>query len=413
MKKENYGWAICFACALLLFCTNGLATTGFSAYQPYLIHLGGLTNTQASAVIFFRNLFGLIAMCVTTPLIHKFEVRRIVTAGMVVCGISFVVYGYAAGFSGYCLAAALAGSAMGIGGMIPVSIVISRWFQKHRGLALGICMAATGVSALVAAPCITLMVREMSLRFSFLAEGIFAFAAAIAVHMVLRSRPDCLDTRPIGAGNSVLPEKVYASHRASRSAYGCMLLGLFLFGMSGNTLYAYISVLYQSAGFEEMQVSWLLSAFGVALAAGKCAYGQIADKIGVYRASWILYTLTIAGNALCCLAGIGGYGAAMAGVILMGGGLAVTTVSISMYASGVTTETDYSRTVTRFQMLSTLGALLFGTVPGMIADRTGSYIPAFAIMLAIAAVSACLLQFTYHRIRRADAAYSYDKGEKR
>ena len=46
MDKKQYGWAICMACALLLFCTAGLAQTGFSAYQPYLTRIGGLTNTR-------------------------------------------------------------------------------------------------------------------------------------------------------------------------------------------------------------------------------------------------------------------------------------------------------------------------------------------------------------------------------
>ena len=41
MDKKQYGWAICMACALLLFCTAGLAQTGFSAYQPYLTRIGG------------------------------------------------------------------------------------------------------------------------------------------------------------------------------------------------------------------------------------------------------------------------------------------------------------------------------------------------------------------------------------
>lgn len=72
--------------------------------------------------------------------------------------------------------------------------------------------------------------------------------------------------------------------------------------MPGNTLYSHISVLYQSAGFDAMDISWLLSIFGVALMIGKCAYGQIADKMGTYRSSWILYIFTAVGTALCCLA---------------------------------------------------------------------------------------------------------------
>ena len=115
MDKKQYGWAICMACALLLFCTAGLAQTGFSAYQPYLTRIGGLTNTQASTVVLFRNLFGLAGMLAVTPLIRRFEVRRIVTCGILLCGVSFLAYGFSRSFFGYCGAAALSGCALGLG----------------------------------------------------------------------------------------------------------------------------------------------------------------------------------------------------------------------------------------------------------------------------------------------------------
>ena len=99
-----------------------------------------------------------------------------------------------------------------------------------------------------------------------------------------------------------------------------IMAGILIFGMPGNTLYSHISVLYQSTGFEAMDISWLLSIFGIALMIGKCACGQIADKMGTYRSSWILYIMTAVGTALCCLAGNGSFAVASAGVIFMGFG---------------------------------------------------------------------------------------------
>lgn len=402
MNKKQYGWAICMACALQLFCVSGLATTGFSAYQPYLITIGGLTNTQASTVVLFRNLFGLFSMLAVTPLICRFEVRRLVACAMVICGLSFFVFGISDNFFGYCMASSLAGCALGLGGMIPASVLISRWFQEHRGLALGICMAATGLSVIVASPFITYMVRRVSLESAFFSEGAFVLAAAVIVWLVLRSRPSCLHTEPIGAHHIGAEQTSYASHKAAPALTLSMMAGILIFGMPGNTLYSHISVLYQSTGFEAMDISWLLSIFGIALMIGKCAYGQIADKMGTYRSSWILYILTAVGTALCCLAGNGSFAVASAGVIFMGFGLAVTTVSISIYAAGIATEEDYPLTVTRFQILSTLGALLFGAVPGILADHYGNYVPAFVLMFVLAVLGACILQFTYHVIRSRD-----------
>ena len=397
MDKKQYGWAICMACALLLFCTGGLAQTGFSAYQPYLITIGGLTNTQASTVVLFRNLFGLIGMLAVTPLIRRFEVRRIVTCGMLLCGGAFLVFGISESFVGYCMAAALSGCALGLGGMIPASVLIARWFNDHRGLALGICMAATGLSVIVASPVITILVQNRSLRFSFFAEAVFILLSAAVVWTVLRSRPDCLHTEPIGA-HHVEAAKNYAPRSAPAGLSFLMMLGILVFGMPGNTLYANISVLYQSTGFAAMDISWLLTVFGIALMAGKCIYGQIADKMGTYRSSWILYILAGLGTGLCCTARNGSFEIAAAGVILMGLGLAVTTVSISMYAAGVSTEKEYPATVTKYQVLSTLGALIFGVVPGATADWTGDYVLSFIMMLVLVVTGALILQLTYRAI---------------
>ena len=403
-RKLHYGWAVCAACALLLFCVGGLSTTGFSAYQPYLISVGGLTNTQASSVILFRTLFTMIGMFFVTRLIHLLEIRRLVTIAMVISAISFFLYGFADSFAEYCAAASLAGAALGIGGMVPVSVVIARWFNEHRGLALGICMAATGFSAIVASPYITLMVNKTSLRATFLFEGAFVLVSALVVYHILRSRPSCMHVEAIGAHHNVEGRHVYAKHSAPKGLYFGMMAGVFLFGIPGNTLYSHISVLYRSVGMDEMKVSALLSIFGTALMVGKCAYGQVADRFGTWRSSWLLYACTAVGTALSCMAGNGSYGIAVTAMILMGFGLAVTTVSLSMYAAGVSTEEQYSKTVTRFQVLTTLGSLAFSAVPGILADRYGNYIPAFQIMLVIAVISAWLLQTAYHTIRKIDVS---------
>lgn len=189
---ENYGWAICAACLIVLFCNSGLNTTGFAAYQPYLIKLGGLTNTQSSTLIMIRTFSSLFGMMVVDKLIDKLEAKRVVTIGMI----------------------------------------------------------------------------------------------------------------------------------------------------------------------------------------------------------------------LCCLAGNGSVHVGIAAVLVLGIGLAVSSVSISVYAAGVATGEHYAQTVTRFQLGFNLGALLFGRVPGMIADRTGSYVGAYQIMTLIAAVSSSVLLFTYRRILREDREWA-------
>lgn len=404
--RENYGWTICAASFLLLFCTGGLAVTGFTIYQSYLISDLGLSNTLASAMLLFRNLFGMVGMFISPVLIKRFEIRRVVTAAAVLCAAGFAVFGLAGGFALCCVAASMTGLSYGLGGMIPVSILINRWFEEHTGLALGVCMAATGLSATVASPVIVTVIEHYSLQTAFFAEAAFILLAALIVHTMLRSRPDCLNVHPIGYHMHIggLSHGNFAPRTAPRLLVIWMALGIFIFGAPANTLHPHVSVLYNQLGFKSGDVTTMVSLLGFSLAIGKCVYGLIADKIGLYRASWILYTLAAAGTFCCCLAGNHSIADAFAGVAMMGFGLAVTTVSISMYASALASEADYSKTVTLFQVMSTAGALVSGSIPGIIADITGSYVPAFQLLLVLLVLSACMLQFGFLRAKKLTSA---------
>ena len=131
----------------------------------------------------------------------------------------------------------------------------------------------------------------------------------------------------------------------------------------------------------------------------------IADKIGMLRASIMLYVMVIVGCFLCTLAGNRNFVVAVMAVVLLSFGLAVVSVSISIYASKVASESDYSRTVTTFQFLNACGGLLFGRIPGMIADAQGTYVPAFSVMMALSVVGAVVMVIVYRRIRHEDHIY--------
>lgn len=397
--REQYGWVICVASTLLIFCTGGLAMTGFGAYQPYVIEHGGLSNTQSSTMLLCRTIFMLVGLAVVSGIIKRLEIRRTITFSLILCAAAFLVYAFADSFIMYCVGASIAGLAFGCGGMIPASVLIMRWFEEHRGLALGLCMAATGMSSIVASPYIAYMVSHHSLRVSFLAEAVFILVVAAIVWIVVRSMPECLNTKPIGE-HHLHDVRKYAPAEAPAPLFIGMFLGILIFGMSSNNYHPHISVLYNSCGYDPEEVAALVSIFGMTLAFGKCAYGFIVDMIGAFRASLILYVFAGVGLGLSCLADNGNLTMAYIAVGLSGIGLAVVTVSISVYASGVSTEEHYARSVSRFQLASHIGSLAFGVVPGMMADRMGSYIPSFVLMFAFAVISGLMLSVFYFLIEQ-------------
>ena len=76
--------------------------------------------------------------------------------------------------------------------------------------------------------------------------------------------------------------------------------------------------------------------------------------------------------------------------------MAVASIAPSAFALRVASEKDYPGILSKFQTSHTLGGLLFTTVPGIIADRTDSYVISYLIMLGAIVISSIILQRVYH-----------------
>ena len=144
MRKIHYGWVICVTCTLLLFVTMGTVSNGFSIYLPYIMAERGLTHAQTSSLVTLRCLVAFVAMLLIGGYYRKVSLR--VGTGLAVCcaGLAFWLYSAAETYPLFCVGAAVSGISYGLGSMIPVSILINRWFDQHRALALSICASGSG-----------------------------------------------------------------------------------------------------------------------------------------------------------------------------------------------------------------------------------------------------------------------------
>ncbi|MDD7602015.1 MAG: hypothetical protein PUK54_05340, partial [Firmicutes bacterium] len=73
------------------------------------------------------------------------------------------------------------------------------------------------------------------------------------------------------------------------------------------------------------------------------------------------------------LAGSGSVIAAFLSAAGMGAGYSMTTITFSLYAGSFYSGKKVSDAVRHFWIATLLGSLVFTTVPGLIADLTGSY----------------------------------------
>lgn len=182
-------WVVCLGCGLALFTVMGLGVNAFTVYQPYLLRVHGFTNAQGSWITTVRSLFALLSMLTVDRLCRRLGLRNTMVLGMACFVGSYLLFGFARGFSAYCGGAVLSGLAYGYGGMIPLTLVISRWFPTGRGFALGMAAAGSGISTIFAPPLITGAIQSLGLSAAFLWEAAAGVLLTLLVFLLVRDFP--------------------------------------------------------------------------------------------------------------------------------------------------------------------------------------------------------------------------------
>ena len=328
MGKIFYGWIVCGVCTLLIFISMGTASNGLSVFLPYIIKACELTNTQASSLVTLRCAFAFLSMLVISLYYKRVGYRLGTCISALCCCAAYSIYSFANTYPQFCVGASMAGISYGLGSMIPVSILMNRWFVRHRALAIGICASGSGLAVIILPPILTGIILRFSLRAAFLVTAGFTLVAAVLVYLLIREKPADMGLEALGEGDRIEPHKSKfrrseprrnasepsASGRAAadrsaadQSATGLsaserlaarrksskgnpdtqsdsvwILIGMVCVIMGGlsNPGFVHLSVLYTSEGYAPMTVAFLISLCGIVLTLGKVLCGGVADLMG-------------------------------------------------------------------------------------------------------------------------------------
>lgn len=400
MKKIHRSWAVCLGCTLALLVCTGLLVNAFSVTQPYILRENGFTNTQTSTIITIRSVTNLLCMFIVPFFYRKLGYRLGLALSTLLGAAANIVFALAKSLAAYYAAGAIAGLCYGLGCMIPVTILLSRWYVEKRGLALGFCAAGTGLATVVFSPVLTWLIESFGLRVCFFAQAILCALIALLVFLLVRNSPEELGLCPYGTTAEQVKKPAGTDVEFSRLRWIMIYAALTLISACTSVGFTHLSIHLTTVGFAPMIAGSAVSLFGFMLMMGKCVMGVVCDRCGGYRANYLFGTLMVLGIVLCIFARADSAVLMYAAAMLYGFGCPLSTVGISIWAGDFSNEKTYAMRVQRMQFCYALGTLLFATMPGMIADRFGSYVLAYVIFLAFCVFAIITVQSSYLLIAR-------------
>jgi MFS family permease len=338
-------------------------------------------------------------------LLQRFSVRSILVMGALFCafGYSFLllakhIYVFLAIFflilgPGYCML-----------GQITGSTLVSNWFVKSRGRALGISNMPVGL--FIFPPLSALVLIHYTVRGVFIAAIILPLSV---IPLLLRvvSKPSDIGQQPCGERDhrdadatttgSVTPSALARNKILGAPTFWIIILGNGVFVAAGVAMAISVIPLAQSRGISLPTATMAASAYGIGAAFGAPCWGWVIDRLGpsltfvaLALVEAVFWTgLLYAGHNVVLMTAAAG----SIGFCSGGAALPLLMATLSMWLG----RASFSRAaglVYFFKLPFTFGAPI---LTGYLYDRTGNY--QSSIMVYVVALPLVAMLFSCFKIK--------------
>lgn len=347
MRRVFYGWYVTIACCIGLACGLTSVLTG-----TFSIFLGPLTAEFGwlKSEIFTALLLATVTVTVASPfigvLIDRFGARRMILIGFVLEGLVLASFAMQTDSLAALYARYILMTLVGLGTThVSFARIISLWFDRQRGLALGIALAGLGVGGMIWPLLSQWAIEAYGWRTAYLVvTAVVTTLGFLAIAIIVRDTPAAMGLQPDGmpaanvagaAAKTGQPGGFTLAQTLRQTGFWMMILAFFLVGFGTVSLQMHLVPLLKLRGVDPMRAALALSLFSAALIVGRLAGGVLMDRFFASRvASAFLIGPVVASMLLA--AGADGASAFSGGAIagVLAGLASGAEVNASAYLAG-------------------------------------------------------------------------------
>jgi len=305
MDEFRRGWRVLFAAAV----GNGAGVTGipFFTFGVFVVPLTVAMGWTRGAVSRGASCL-LVGTVISAPLvgwiIDRVGARRVAIASMLALAAGYLFLTQLSGpVTHFYLAWGVI--ALAAGGTNPVvwTRAVSFWFDRARGLALGIAMAGSGLAGVLAPVLTNHAIEAFGWRGADIALGIFIGVIAVPTLLVFfRDRRDGLPGRGDPPAAEAPPLAGLTLHEAVRTlAFWKIGLGFFFVASVVSGVIINLVPLLIDRGLSPAGAASVASVLGLAVLFGRMGTGYLLDRFAAPFVAVVLIALAAGGCVLLTL----------------------------------------------------------------------------------------------------------------
>jgi MFS family permease len=397
--KIFYGWLIVLVTALGFFLGPPLLVFSFSVFFKSLVADFHASRAAVSFAFSLSNIVGALWLPATGAFIDRYGAKRVILVSIFLYGLILcsTLWAGSALWQLYLLFTLL-GIAMSSGAApVPYGVVISHWFNRHRGLALALSMMGIGIGSIVVPILSQRLITVVGWRETFAIFGgaVLLLPLPILATLLLND-PKEKHLLPDGDRESPIVhppqpnEQGLSWHEIWHSSTFWIMIAIFsLTGASVHGAVLHMSAIFTDRGVSLERAAIATSLVGAAVIVGRLGSGFLLDHIFAPRVAMLFYGATTVGIAILCGAHLGSVALFASFLVGLGMGAEVESMGymVSRYFGLRVFGTAYGYTFAAFMISGSAGVLLMG----LGYDRFHSYTVPLAGFCAAMVVALALL----------------------
>ena len=373
---------VAFTSFLALFAIVGVALYGLPFFYDFMVRDFGwtrreVTSGNAYSKLIIGPLFGFLAGWV----VDRFGPKRLMIAGILMAGGALVGLGAVSTLTFFYFFYLFNALGYVCGGPLPNQVLLSRWFDRNRGKAMGFAYLGIGLGG-AAVPLIAhALTQAYGWQRALQILGLLMLVVALPFAVFVRESPD--GARPVMPATSSMP----LGPILRRPAFYLLLVGsMCSIGAVGGTMQNLKLYLSLDLGYAQGEIAPILSLVLAGSLIGRILMGVLADRWAKKYVMLLIYTIVALSIPLLFFASR--QAALYAFALAFGIGLGGDYMIIPLMAAELFGLQSLGRVM---GIVLTADGVAEAVTPMAVAslrDASGSYGPGFMLLIALAALGA-------------------------
>lgn len=406
-QKFFYGWIIVVIATFSLLVSNGLSVGGIPVFSEWIrndfISAGVIAAENAQTIVANFGVFTFLTAGLTAPFagyfIQKYPIKKLMLLGCFVMGIALLLHSQATQVWMIYAARVMMGASLGFVGVLINTVLVSNWFIKKRGTALGIVLCGTSFGGVVIPLLATPMIKNFGWRWGMIGVSLLIWVILIpAIIFLVKEKPGELGLFPDNEDRGINPDEF--KNTAPTQLPGLSLgealktpifwifafaAALVFYPLFVTTQQLILYLRTEKIGLSPEAAAGMISLMSGLSILGKFGFGFLSDKLSP--------TLVM---LLCCLTMFIGtlfFLSFSASVVLFfiipfGLGYGGTFVLLQRLIADFFGPRNYAKILGCVTVIETIGAAIGGRITGAVADANGGdYTQAFYLVVGATAVA--------------------------